>query len=176
MRKRNAINRKGLVLIALIVPMLVSMKEPMTYYVDGVSGSNRNSGHSPEEAWADFSPINGKTLKAGERLLIRRGSVINQELQVSAKGTKDAWVEIGAYGEGTRPSIRRNWDIRERCAYIKNPDYLRVSGLMFSYAGKGFVVRFTEPGHGNLLIEDCVAHHIERIYRERGNRSGIPSW
>jgi len=176
MKQPNTINMKGFVLVALIVPMLVSMQEPMTYYVDGVSGSNNNSGHSPEEAWADFSPINGKMLTAGERLLIKRGCVINQELQVSAKGTKDAWVEIGAYGEGTRPSIRRNWDIRERCAYIKNPDFLKVSGLMFSYSGKGFVVRFTEPGHGNLLIEDCVAHHIEGIYRERGNMSGIPSW
>ncbi len=37
-------------------------------------------------------------------------------------------------------------------------------------------MRFTEPGHGNLLIEDCVAHHIEGIYRERSNMSGIPSW
>ncbi len=167
---------KALVLIVLIASSLASMANPGTYYVNSVEGSNDNSGHSPEEAWADFSPINGKTLKAGERLLIKRGSVINQELQVGAQGTEEAWVEIGAYGEGARPSLRRNWDIRERCAYIKNPDYLRVSGLMFSYAGQGFVVRFTELGHGNLVIEDCVAHHIEGIYRERGNLSGIPSW
>jgi len=154
----------------------VGAAAPMTYYVDSVAGSNEQSGHSPKEAWADFTPVNGKTLKAGERLLIKRGSVINQELQVGARGTAEAWVEIGAYGEGSRPSIRRNWDIHERCAYIKNPDYLRVSGLMVSYAGQGFVVRFTRPRHGNLLVEDCVAHHIEGIYREMGNLSGIPSW
>ncbi len=110
---------KGLVLIALIASSLACMANPMTYYVNSVEGSNENSGISPEEAWADFSPINGKTLQAGERLLIKRGSVINQELQVGALGTEDAWVKIGAYGEGTRPSIRRNWDIHERCAYIK---------------------------------------------------------
>ena len=31
-------------------------------------------------AWRDFTPINGHTLGPGERLLIRRGSIINQEL------------------------------------------------------------------------------------------------
>ncbi len=87
-----------------------------TYYVDSVEGSNEQSGHSPKDAWADFTPINGKTLTAGERLLIKRGSVINQELHVDVRGKADAWVEIGAYGEDTGLTSRRNWDVRERCA------------------------------------------------------------
>jgi len=149
--------------------------KPVTYYVDSVAGNNENSGHKPEKAWADFTNINGKVLKAGERLLIKRGSVINQELQVGAQGTTGAWVEIGAYGDGARPTIRRNRDIRERCAQIIGANYLRISGLTFSYAGKGLLVR-SWAGQGNVIIEDCVAHHIEGIYRERYNMSGIPEW
>jgi len=147
----------------------------MTYYVDSVAGGNEKSGLTPGQAWADFTHINGKTLKAGERLLIKRGSVINQELQVSAEGTADAWVDIGAYGEGARPVVRRNWDIAERCARIIGANYLRISGLSFCYAGKGLFVR-SVGGQGNVIIEDCVAHHIEGIYRERYNMSGIPEW
>lgn len=154
----------------------MSRAASMAYYVDSEAGSNENSGRSSKQAWADFTPINGKTLQAGEKLLIKRGSVINQELKVGAQGTAEAWVEIGAYGEGARPIIRRNWEITEQCGRIENPDYLRVSGLSFSYAGKGLEVHYSEPGHGHLLIEDCVAHHIEGIYREWKNLSGIPEW
>ena len=146
------------------------------YYVDSLSGHNDRAGTSPETAWHDFSIVNGRTLEAGDSLLIRRGSVINQELRVGAKGTSNQWVVISAYGEGARPVIRRTWRISERCAVVTDPDCLRVSGLAFSYAGKGLVVHYATRGHTGLVIEDCVAHHIEGIYREWTNCSGIPEW
>jgi hypothetical protein len=159
------------------VPLRAADSEPgAAYYVDGVSGQNTNAGLSPDSAWKDFANINGKTLNAGDRLLIKRGSVINQELRLGAKGTADRWVEIGTYGEGARPAIRRNWDIADRCALIKDPDFLRIRGLVFSHAGKGLVVHYATPGHGGLVIEDCIAHHIEGIYREWTICSGIPEW
>jgi hypothetical protein len=148
----------------------------VSYYVDGVAGQNTTPGTSPDSPWRDLSNVNGRTLNAGDRLLIKRGSVLNQELRVSARGTADRWVEIGAYGEGARPVIRRNWDIADRCALVKDPDFLRIRGLAFSYAGKGLVVHYATPGHGGLVIEDCVAHHIEGIYREWTICSGIPEW
>ncbi len=154
----------------------VAAQKAVTYYVDSLNGSNANPGTSVEAPWRDFTNVNGKVLGPGERLLIKRGSVICQELRIGAKGTPEQWAEIGAYGEGARPILRRNWQIHERCGLIRNPDFLRIFGLTFSYAGKGMVVYYAEPGHGGLLIEDCVAHHIEGIYREWGNLSGIPEW
>ncbi len=147
-----------------------------TWYVDGFAGRNSNPGTSPDSPWRDFSNINGQTLNAGDRLLIKRGSVINQELRLSARGTVERWAEIGAYGQGARPVIRRNWDIADRCALIKDPDFLRIRSLAFSRAGKGLVVHYATPGHAGLVIEDCVAHHIEGIYREWTICSGIPEW
>ncbi|MBT4817715.1 MAG: hypothetical protein HON70_18560, partial [Lentisphaerae bacterium] len=145
-----------------------------TYYIDAVSGSNVNAGTEPGSAWQDFANINGKTLGPGEKLLIRRGSVINQELTVSAAGTAENWAEIGAYGDGPRPIIRRDWDIADRCVLVRNPDYLLVRGLVVCYAAKGLVVTYTRGGHQGLLIEDCIAHHIEGLYRP--NAHGIPEW
>lgn len=162
--------------VALLAAMVCHADAPAAYYVDSRAGSNENPGTSADAPWKDFTNINGKILGPGEKLLIKRGSVISQELLLGAQGTTEAWAEVGAYGEGARPLIRRNWDIRERCALVGNPDYLRISGLTFAYAGKGLVVHFGAPGHGNVVIEDCVAHHIEGIYREWGNLSGIPSW
>lgn len=145
-----------------------------TYYVDSLGGKNANTGTAPQSAWQDFSNINNRTLAAGERLLIKRGSVINQELNIGASGTAEQWVEIGAYGEGARPIICRNQDINDRCALISNPDFLRIRSLVVSRAGKGLIVSYTKPGHGGLLIEDCLAHHIEGLYRT--DSSGIPEW
>ncbi len=145
-----------------------------TWYIDSIRGDNAREGTSPETAWKDFARINGRVLGPGERLLLRRGSVFNQELNVSARGTKDAWAEIGAYGSGPRPAIRRNWDIDDRCALVQNPDFLRIGSLVLCYAGKGLIVSFTESGHRGLVIEDCIAHHIEGLYRF--NSHGIPEW
>ncbi len=158
----------------LLVALAVAARGATTFYVDSRGGDNASAGTAPEAAWKDFANINGRTLQAGERLLIKRGSVINQELRVGAQGTSNRWVEIGAYGEGARPMIRRNWDIADRCALIRDPDFLCIRSLTVCHAGKGLIVFFATRGHGNLLIEDCLAHHIEGFYRP--NSSGIPEW
>ena len=145
-----------------------------TWYIDSVEGNNANAGTSLKAAWKDFTNINGRVLGPGERLLLRRGSVFNQELNVSARGTADHWTEIGAYGDGARPILRRNWDIDDRCALMLNPDSLHVSSLVFCYAAKGLIVTYNESGHRGLLIEDCIAHHVEGLYRF--NSHGIPEW
>ena len=146
----------------------------VTYYIDDNGGSNANAGTSPETAWKDFTQVNDRILGPGERLLLKRGSVFNQELIVTAKGTTERWAEIGTYGVGPRPIIHRNWDIEDRCVLVKNPDYLRISGLTVCYAAKGLVVAYTETGHRGLVVEDCIAHHIEGLYRK--NAHGIPEW
>ena len=145
-----------------------------TYYIDSEDGRNTNSGAGPDAPWRDFSHINGRTLGPGDRLLIKRGSVINQELDISARGTEENWAGIGAYGSGARPTIRRNWDIADRCAVVRDPEYLRIANLVVCYAGRGLVVQCGRRDRRGLVIEDCIAHHIEGLYRP--NSHGIPEW
>ena len=155
-------------------PIAAGDGKAATYYIDSAAGNNANAGTSAGAPWKDFTNLGDRVLGPGERLLLRRGSVFNQELQVSARGAEDNWAEIGAYGEGARPIIRRNWDIDDRCALVRNPDFLRIRSLVVCYAAKGLIVSYTEPGHRGLVIEDCIAHHIEGLYRF--NSHGIPEW
>jgi hypothetical protein len=155
-------------------PTAASAPHATTYYIDSAAGSNARAGTSPDAAWKDFTNINGRVLGPGERLLLRRGSVFNQELDVSARGTAEDWAEIGAYGTGARPILRRNWDIDDRCVLVRNPDFLRIRSLVVCHAGKGLIVSYTQGGHRGLVIEDCIAHHIEGLYRP--NAHGIPEW
>ena len=145
-----------------------------TYYVDSNAGDDASDGKTEETAWKSFANLRGRTLCSGERLLLRRGSVFNDELVISVLAENDDWAEIGAYGTGARPQIRRNRHILDRCAYVCNPRCLVVRDLVFADAAVGFMCRLTDQLAGNVLFERCLAHHIEGLYRF--NSHGIPEW
>ena len=145
-----------------------------TYHVDSVSGDDARDGLTPSTAWKTLAKVASLTLGPGERLLLKRGSIFNEEFGISAHGSADNWAEIGAYGEGMRPQIVRNRHINERCALVLDPTYLIVRDLAFCNAGSGLSIACDAPGTGHVLIERCLAHHIEGMYRF--NSHGIPDW
>lgn len=145
-----------------------------TWYVDSDCGDDKNDGLTPETAWRTFANITGRSLGPGERLLLRRGSVFNEELCLSASGTPENWTEIGAYGNGMRPQIRRNRHINEKCGLVTGAAYLVVRDIIFCNAGSGFSIECSRRDDGHILIERCLAHHIEGRYRF--NSHGIPEW
>ena len=141
-----------------------------TYHVDSAAGDDARDGLTPATAWRTLARAKGLTLAPGERLLLKRGSVFNEELTLKAAGADGNWAEIGAYGDGMRPQIRRNRDINERCGFVDEPRYLVIRDLVFCNAGSGFTV--LDGRH--VLFERCLAHHIEGLYRF--NSHGIPAW
>ena len=97
---------------------------------------------------AEFKPApfnsltaaNGITLKAGEFLLFKAGTTCTSATQtidgasvktglrvINAKGTKDAPITIGAYGEGAAPIIA-GADVSETIL-LKNSEYITVQGF-----------------------------------------------
>ena len=148
--------------------------ERKAFYVDSIAGDDAADGLTPRTAWRSFRNVNGMTLGPGARLLLRRGSVFEEELRVSAAGAPDNWAEIGAYGDGMRPQIRRHRDIDERCGLVESARYVAVRDLVFRDAGSGLCVWCGDAGSRGILVECCLAHHIEGIYRS--NAHGIPEW
>ncbi len=149
-------------------------RQVRAFHVDSKYGDDSKDGLSPQTAWKSFANVNGRTLGPGESLLLRRGSVFNEELTISAKGSPSNWTEIGAYGLGPRPTIRRNRFIDDRCMLVRHPSCLAIRDLVFCNAGKGLDVLCNVPGCKGLLVERCLAHHIEGLYRT--NAHGIPEW
>ena len=77
------------------------------YYVNGTTGCDSNPGTSPEQPFKTLAAVNALTLEPGDRVLLSRGCTFeNQYLHVSAQGTQEAPIVIGAYGEGTLPHIK----------------------------------------------------------------------
>lgn len=82
----------------------------ITYYVDACTGSDTNDGLSPETAFYSLKAISALTLHAGDRVLLRRGCVFeNQYLHLkNVNGQPEQLVVIDAYGEGALPRIDTN--------------------------------------------------------------------
>ena len=145
-----------------------------TYHIDSDNGNDAHDGLTPATAWRTFANTASLTLGPGERLLLKRGCVFNGELRLSVRGSAENWAEIGAYGEGMRPQISRNRDLNERCCFLPNPAYLAVRDIVFCNAGAGLAAICHRDGSGHVLVERCLAHHIEGMYRF--NAHGIPEW
>lgn len=150
------------------------VKPTRTWYVDSDAGDDAQDGLTPQTAWRTFKNTAGMELGPGERLLLKRGGVFNGDLVVSARGSEESWAGIGAYGEGMRPIINRNRHLNDRCGWVRGAAYLVVRDLVFCNAGSGFTVECSRPGDGHVLIERCLSHHIEGMYRF--NSHGIPEW
>ena len=150
------------------------IKPGRTYYIDSAMGRDSADGLSDSTAWRTFGNLAKIILGPGERVLLKRGCVFNEELHVMVRGSAENWAEIGAYGEGMRPQIRRNRDINERCAFLLDPEYVVVRDLVFCNAGVGFSAVRRNEGRGHILVERCLSHHIEGLYRFDSH--GIPEW
>ena len=147
-----------------------------TFYIRA-DGNNRASGLTDAEAWADFTPLAGRTLLPGERVLLRRGDCWDQQLTVCGGGTGDKPVVIGAYGDGPLPVIRRSGHISERCVRLENPHHLILEDLEVCQAGAGIVLFYRRSYHNeDVTIRRIEAHDFFGIYRASGESSRNPDW
>ncbi len=116
----------------------------MDYYIDSRTGSNENAGTSEDQAWQDFSPVNDTDLAPGDRLLLKRGSHIRQQLRVGAVGEPGNRITITAYGSGPRPVVEG--DPHRACEEIHQRGSLDPAAL-YTHAGGCFeqVRIYTRP-------------------------------
>ena len=93
-----------LLLCVMTLPILSrAASSPTTYYISA-AGNDRNNGVSAATPWRTFTNVQKLQLKAGERVLLRRGDTWNERLTVHAAGTGSAWVYIGPYGKLSDPA------------------------------------------------------------------------
>jgi len=160
-------------LFFLSIPKVIYASD---YYIDP-NGNNGNTGSSSTSAWRDFTNVNSRTLAPGDKVFLKRGGVWNQQLTIKGSGNSSNFIEIGAYGAGPRPHIRRGGDIAERAMIIHNPSYLKVFSLEVSNAGAGIVVYYKDVRNQNsLYFDDILAHDFKGIFRWSGSQSSNPNW
>ena len=86
-------------------------RKSITYYVSSVRGNDKNDGLTQETPFRTLHQIMETELGAGDRILLERGSVFeNQYLHIRSRGEKENVIEIASYGEGNLTVYLCEWN------------------------------------------------------------------
>lgn len=158
-----------------------SAESGTTYYISSSDGNDAQAGTSESTAWKSFANLEKKVLTAGDKVLLRRGDVWQDRMEIMGNGTQDAWVEIGDYGDESlpKPTIRQNGGRNDIAVLVKdfyekdgkvekvNIRYIKIHDLNIEDTRMGIFVRtYATNNDGNNMhvdISDCTFHNIDSV-------------
>ncbi|MDD3077600.1 MAG: T9SS type A sorting domain-containing protein [Paludibacter sp.] len=143
-------------------------------YIDAENGNDANSGYSEAEAMKTFNYVNSNVLAAGTKVLLKRGSVWNQRLEIRGSGTVNNWISVGAYGtDPARPKISLTNDPNDIGLLICDLDkttgvarqqemnYIEVKNIEISNTRLGIYYRnFTVTQNTGFRVSNVVFNNI----------------
>lgn len=145
-----------------------------TYYVSSSSGSDANDGVSAKSAWKSFEKVKALRLKAGDRVLLKRGDIFHERLEINAPaGTAQAWVYVGPYGDLDAPApvidMLDDDNMDDICVLVQDlvPElqrqcnYVWIDNLTLKNAVMGIYFRYacTDRNEG-IRVTDCTFEKI----------------
>ena len=158
---------------ASITPVSANDQSGKIYYIDNLGGSDSNTGLSPGEAWKSFKNANDREFKPGEQILLKSDCTWTGSLSPRGNGTDDSPIIIGAYGEGARPVIHGNGQVKA-AVYLRNQSNWVIRQLEVTNQApeRGYVHRggiLVENDNGgvlsNIRILDNYVHHVTSSFR-----------
>lgn len=161
----------GLILGAPVTAFLTcpDVTAATTYYINNASGSRCSDtglGTTTAVPWCSFTPVNILgVLEPGDKVLLARGAVWNQQLTLTGQGTPLRPIELGAYGVGARPIISRNGAPEDRAIRIDNGSFWVIHDLELSHAGAGLLMYYTTKLNYSVHIDSIYVHHITGIHQ-----------
>lgn len=91
--------------VVVLITVSCFAQAPRTFYVDATLGNDSNNGLGSGSAWKTLQKVNQTTLRAGDSVLLKAGSVWREILKPVGSGTSAAPIQIGSYGTGPKPAI-----------------------------------------------------------------------
>ncbi|MFD3261720.1 S-layer homology domain-containing protein [Paenibacillus lentus] len=143
------------------------------YYIDSVGGSDSNDGRTEATAWRTFANVNNTTFAAGDRILLKKGGIWNEQLFPKGSGTSEAPITISSYGSGNRPIINGG-GMAGAAVYLRNSSYWVIKDLEVTNSApeRGNTYRegiMVENANGGTLsgiqILDNYVHDVSSSFR-----------
>lgn len=132
---------------------IVLLLKAHTYYVDAISGDDSNDGLSRRKAWKTLGKVNESRFAPGDQILLKRGSVWQEQLVPKSSGSAGHPILIGDYGKGDLPRIEANGNYKDG-VLLKNISYITVRNLQISNFNKEVAFQKTGPTGLRILAED----------------------
>jgi hypothetical protein len=93
------------VLLCVGLVTFSSLGWSMTYYVDAANGNDSNAGTSASAPWQTIAKVNGSSFSPGDSVLLMRGDVWREQLNIPSSGSAGKVITFDAYGTGANPQI-----------------------------------------------------------------------
>ncbi|HPD16368.1 MAG TPA: hypothetical protein PLE19_15550 [Planctomycetota bacterium] len=119
-----------------------------SFHVDATRGRDGQDGLTPETAWQSLEKVNAAPLRAGDRVLFRRGETWRGQL-VPRSGDATGPVTYAAYGEGPKPLLLGS-------VAMNAPDDWRDQG------GGIWATATIRPDVGNLIFDGGKATGVKK--------------
>ena len=152
-----------------------------TYYIDSMHGDDAANGLSARHAWKSLDRVNSGEFAAGDRILLRAGSVWTGFLAPGGSGTAEMPVRIGIYDHGSKPRI----DAAGKCLatlFLNNVEYLEINDLDIAntcavrqpnLAGVRVTLQNFGVGH-HLYLRRLNVHDVNgSLVKSEGGGNGI---
>ncbi|WP_290858949.1 right-handed parallel beta-helix repeat-containing protein [Hamadaea sp.] len=123
----------GAVLALVSTGIVTAMHTPAlaantTYYVDASAGADANSGLDQSHPWKSLSKINATTFGAGDKILLKAGSVWTGQLWPKGSGAAGSPIVIDSYGTGSKPRINGAGTVAD-AVRLFNQEYWTIRNL-----------------------------------------------
>jgi hypothetical protein len=165
----------ALLLIITSIPALAA-----TYYVNGESGNDTNTGLSPTQAWKSLLKVNEKTFEPGDEIRFACGTQYTGQLRPNGSGQPGRPIIIAAYGTGPKPRIDGEGKVLDT-VLIQNIEYWEITDLEVTNLGTDREpwrtgVRIVVDNYGamhHIHLKDLYVHDVNSDLRKSHEGCGI---
>jgi len=151
------------------------------YYFDPEAETTDGPGTSPGKAFRTLDKLNEIKLKPGDSVLLRSGSIFNEQLCISCKGDSLRPVVIGKYGGEALPHIMGDGSSLS-AVHVFNSEYLIIRDLEISNRRSlpvpdlnGLLIELKDFGKARgIIIEGLFIHDVMgSLVKEDGGGNAI---
>src|SRR3954452_17150870 len=138
---------------SLALPQSAARADGATTYYVSPTGSDSNSGTSPDAAIKTLGRASGLPLNPGDQVLLERGATFSGKLAVWKSGTPASPITIGSYGSGNKPVVTGD------CLEVGG-SYVTMTDLSVQYCTTNGI---WSDGVGNVISNVEAAHNVQGI-------------
>jgi len=148
----------SVVAFLVLGPMVpVARAAEADFYVDSFSGSDSNSGTSPDDPWRTLAPVQARNFQPGATIHLCRGSSWDGGLVINDSGVEGNPITFTSYGTGAKPIIR-NPEVTYGRAVQIDAQWVVVEGLLVRDAHEAGI-RISSGANHNV-VRDCEATNV----------------
>ena len=137
------------------------------YYIDSNNGNDNNTGTAVNSPWKTFKNIKQLKLYPGDEILLKSGSVFNDNLQFTQSGSFNNPIVMTSYGNGNKPIINGN-GLKNFTVMLYNAEYWVLDNFEITNNGNqrkerrtGLTVLAENSGTLNdIMIKNLVIREV----------------